>query len=254
MDDSTFDAKRRSLLAISIVLCFFKYADASFLPSATISSLSLTVGRPEAIAHLLWLMWAYFYVRAYQHYHYHISSEYKRSIQKTLIPLLHRQIAHLGIPEEHERYFFEDLERFHKYELKLQWSKFFQLVLAAPRVILLFLALPVLWVTHRVIRSRSRRSRPLLNLLRDKRIMIPHWIGVDILPWSIRVWSVSDRPADAPGKMDIGVSLEEPVPFLLGLSLYGRILLKLTFFSAPFFDYRLPFILALLPLAFWGFA
>lgn len=51
--------------------------------------------------------------------------------------------------------------------------------------------------------------------------------------------------------MEIGISAERPIPFLLGLLLHLRIAFRLTLFSAPFFDYRLPFLLALVPVGYW---
>ena len=246
MDDSTFDAKRRNLLAISVVLCFLKYADASFLTTATVSSLSLSIRKPEAITHLLWLLWGYFFLRAYQHYSYHLSVEYKRSIQKTLVPILHKHVAQLGIPEEHERFFFEELERFHKYELRFSWRRL-------PRAVFELVRLPLAWLAQLVRKLATPARFGSINLIRFPSAstgLRPH-VRSAFRPWVIRVWSISLRPSDAPARMEIGISAEQPIPFLFGLLLHLRIAFKLTLFSAPFFDYRLPFLLALVPVGYW---
>ncbi|WP_298826281.1 hypothetical protein [uncultured Piscinibacter sp.] len=124
MDDNTFDAKRRNLLAITVVLCFLKFADASVSSTATVSALSITVKRPEAIFDFLWLLWAYFFLRAYQHFHYHLKLPYKKSIQKTLVPILHPYAARSGVPDEFERELHEELERFYKYDLRFNLKPF----------------------------------------------------------------------------------------------------------------------------------
>jgi hypothetical protein len=237
MDDTTFDSKRRNMLAITVVLCFLKYSGATILPSSTVSAINLTISRPETLIHLLWLLWGYFFVRALQHFHHHLNNEYKRAIQKTIAPLLHPYVSHFGIPVEHEQFFHEDIQRFHNYEL-----------LFRPRAIR-YTTL-ILWL--RTFGKPRKRKR--LNLLLGKpfhRRNLSLYVDWQRF-WLVRVWTISTR-SDAPTGFVQNIVAEQPLGYLVGLRLQLRTLAALTIFSTPFFDYRLPFIVALAPIPVYAF-
>lgn len=249
MEDNTFDAKRRNLLAITVVLFFLKFSEATVSSTASISALSITVNRPEAVFEILWVLWAYFFLRAYQHFHYHLKLPYRKSIQKTLVPILHPHASKSGVPDEYERELHEDLERFFKYELR------FNLV-ACTRGFWSFLKLPIGAFTSALWFKVRASSRSHLNLIRYARLQtgVRSHTPFEVPAWSIVLWTIDVPPRDAPGKMKVNFFGSFDLSFWLGLRLFLRIVLTLTLKSTPFFDYRLPFILALAPVPYYLFA
>lgn len=247
MNEENFPAKRRNLIASTFVLLFIKYADAKIEGAATISVLKFEVGRPEAILQAIWALWAYFFIRAYQHYSYYLHNEYRRSIQKSVIPLMHPYVSGSGVPEERERFFFDSLERFHNYDLDFRPQFVFELAM--------------IWVFR--LRNwlngglpKKKKSDPV-NLLRkpvrygQKNFRLRRLYGMGDA-WRVTIWTITDRSIVGAGKLPIEVVNSTGLSLFRGLLLKAKILFTLFFKSAVFFEYRLPFLFAFTPLAYYG--
>jgi len=243
MDEKAFDQKRRNLLVTTFILIFLKYANADVQSFPAAHVVRVVIHNPVAVLHAIWFLWAYFFLRAYQHFRYHSILIYKNELQRIVAPILHPYLSGLGIPEEHESVFFEQLERFHRYELVFRPFH-----------------LPTCWwspLKKRQRLSRMRRS-PLhwhknhigINLLMYKRIRYSE-VLLPPLPrafWKVRVWTISERSPENSSKLPIDIGAEVSLTFFQGSIAYVRILWRLIFQSAPFFEYRLPFIFALSPI------
>lgn len=244
MDEKNFDAKRRNLIFASFFLVFIKYADAEINNSATVSFLKVQIGNPEAIVHALWVMWFYFLLRAYQHYAYYMRADYQRSLQKISVPLMHRYVAGAGIPEEHDLALFDDIERFHKYKLVFR-PQFFVEQFAA-----LFLRLKKYVFGPQYPKSKR------INLLRKPNLQYLKFVWrAGYGPgdaWRVIVWTVTDRSYGGAGKMPLELVARIGMPFSEGLYLKARVQLAMILKSAPFFECRVPFILAAFPVIYYG--
>ena len=242
--DDSFAKKRRNLLLATSVLLFLKYADAEVQSSTSISMLKFTIGNPEAITRAIWIVWGYCVIRAYQHFSYYLKKEYHRSRQKTVVPLMHPYVSGVGVPLEREMFFFEDLERFHNYDLTFR-----------PQFIL-----ESLWNDWKaLVRVLRRKFRPptarRINLLRygygnSKRRCSRVSVGD---AWRICIWTITDRSIVGAGKLPIEIAAEVGLDFFSGLFLRTRMLIALVLRSAPFFEMRLPFIYAITPLLYYGY-
>lgn len=208
MEDDSFPAKRRNLLLISFLLVFIKYADADIGSAASLSVLKFNLKRPEALIHSLWVLWGYFFVRAYQHYSYYLSKEYKRSIQKIIVPIYYPCLSGMGVPEEGDKFFFDDYERFHRLELDFRLRFIFEF----PFIFYDELRL----IVRRNFGKRKRKRGRIkayeirrFNLLDGapfryfiKRTSVTAVYGY---PWKITVWTPTDRSFVGAGKMPVEV-------------------------------------------------
>lgn len=242
--DDTFPKKRRNLLVATSVLLFMKYAEAEVISSSSISMLKFEIGKPEAILQAIWVVWAYCLIRAYQHFSFYLRREYYRSCQRTIAPIIHPYVSGAGVPPERDMFFFEDLERFHNYDVTFRP----QFIIEDLRATFDFLA--------RKVRSsfqgpaRGRR----INLLRYPagyfRDRFARYGAGDA--WRIEVWTITDRSVVGGGKMPVEIAACVGLNFLSGLALRVKIWFSLIFKSAPFFEVRLPFIYALTPLVYYS--
>ncbi len=245
--DDAFSKKRRNLLLVTSVLLFLKYADAEVQNSSSISVLKFQVGNPDAIIQAIWFIWVYFFLRAHQHFLYYLRKEYNRATQKTVVPLMHPYLSGAGVPLERERFFFEDLERFHNYDLKFRpqfiledFYRDWQFIVRALR---------------RCLPRSGARSGKRINLLRYGP---NYWSSRGRRygsgdAWRIEIWTVTDRSVIGGGKMPIEVAAQVGIGFVSGLLLKIKIIISLVIRSAPFFEMRLPFLYALLPLVYYGY-
>ncbi len=244
MEERGFDAKRRNLIFTSFFLVFIKYADAEINSSATVSFLKVQIGNPSAIIQAIWVLWFYFLLRAYQHYAYYMRAEYQRSIQRLSVPLMHRYVAGAGIPEEHELSLFEDIERFHRYKLIFR-----------PQFIIELAVGDFLMLKRRVMRpSYAKRKR--INLMRKPLLIYSKASRYSEYgpgdPWRILVWTITDRSLGGAGKMPLELVARVGIGLFDGLILKARMQLAMVLKSAPFFECRLPFILAMMPVIYYG--
>ncbi|WP_144422901.1 hypothetical protein, partial [Xanthomonas arboricola] len=241
MDEKSFDAKRRNLILVSFFLVFIKYADAEINSSANISFLKIQIGNPAAIIHAVWVLWLYFLLRAYQHYSYYLKLDYQRSVQKLSAPLMHRAVAGIGIPDEHEMVLYEEMERFHKYKLVFRPHFLFERVVSDFK-----------YIMH-LARRKYYRKRSRINLLRKPKLRYSGLARYESYgegdAWRIVVWTVIDRSlgGGGRGKMPLEMVAKVGVGYFHGAALFIRMQTAMIMRSAPFFECRLPFIIAIIP-------
>lgn len=240
--DELFDKVRRNLVLISVFLIFFQYAGAEIQSINVGSTARVVINHPDAVLHLAWLAWLYMYIRAWQFYNTHLKNRYKKEVQNVAAPILHPYLEGLDVPEEKETYFFETLERFHLYDIKFQ-------PLFKPPLYCRYS--PKNRAKPKLTRSKNR-SFGGVNLI-NYRFERKFKFALDWWPWRIYVWSISEGKTGNHSMEGIKTDIysQMGVRFLRGIKIKAKIYKNIVLSTSGFMEYRVPFIIGLVPVPYY---
>lgn len=77
MDDQIFYKHRRNFLISCLFLIFYKYAEAEITSISSFQVL-LKFGNPDAIIHIAWMVWSYYFIRYIQSYYDYGKDKYQK--------------------------------------------------------------------------------------------------------------------------------------------------------------------------------